>query len=294
MKVHIALASGALAVALLAPAAADAHKVSSSQSVRAHVGAADRALVQFQASVQTNADTTAAKALARNRRQMRAASRETRRVRSSARGARGANRAAAATLALGLQADANTAVLADLVDEVGGPLQADVALALKADLLAGAGALEVLTGLIDEVPASAQAAIAQAIGALSQAQQVVTDIVAALKPGQLTAQVQQTLTSSLGIAIATIDAGIERLNGLVGMTTAVALPLVQQALATATAQLQGLTQTLQGLAGTGLPGLPLLGGGSGSVEIGIDGSQSVAVTGLCGLVPALPIALPGC
>lgn len=297
MKFHTALMSGALAVALLAPAAADAHKVSSSQSVRVHARAADRALAQFESSVEADAETKAARALARNRRQMRAASRETRRVRRSASGRAGAKRAAAATMTLGLQADTNSAVLADAANQVDGDLQADVAAALEADLLTGAGALEALTGLIDDVPASAQGAIAQAIGTLAQAQQVVADIVAALKPGDLTAQVQQALTASLGIAIATVDAGIEALNALVGVASGVALPLAQQALGIATGQLGGLTQTLQGLLATGLPalpGLPALGGGSGSVEIGVDGSQSVKVSGLCGLVPALPVALPGC
>ncbi|MGH8572930.1 MAG: hypothetical protein ACREX8_10190, partial [Gammaproteobacteria bacterium] len=232
MKFHIALTSGALAVALLAPAAADAHKVSTKQSVRVHASAADRALGQFEASVDANADTKAAKALARNRRQMRAATRETRSVRRAARGSRGASRAAAATITLGLQAEANTEVLAGLVDDVQGGLQTDVANALLSDLLAGAGALQVLTGLIDEVPASAQGAIVQAIASLSQAQQVVTAIVAAINPAALTAEVQRSLASSLGIAIATIDAGIESLNGLAGSSTGLALPLVQQSLAT--------------------------------------------------------------
>lgn len=295
MKFHTAVMSGALAVALLAPAAADAHKASSSQSVRVHARAADRALAQFESAVEADADAKAGRALARNRRQMRAASRETRRLRRSASGTRGPKQTAAASMTLGLQADTNSAVFADVVDEVDGDLQVDVAAALEGDLLSAAGALELLTGLIDDVPATAQGAIVQAISTLAQAQQVAADIAAALKPGDLTAQVQQSLATSLGIAIATIDAGIQALNGLSGVASGVAQPLVQQALGIATGQLAGLTQTLQGLLATGLPGLPTLGGGgSGSVEVGVGGSQSVTVSGLCGLVPALPVALPGC
>jgi len=250
--------------------------------------------------VEAGADAKAARALARNRRQMRAASREARRVRRSARGVRGAKRAATATSTVGVQAHTNAGVLADRVNEVEGGLKGDVAVALNDDLLAGADALDLLTGLMDDVPGSAQGAIAQAIGTLSQGQQIVSGIVAGLNPGQLSGAVQQSLASSLAIALATVDAATEALNGLVSTASGVALPQVQTALGTATQQLQGLTQTLQGLTQTlqglgGLvPGLPTLGGGSGSVEIGIDGSQSVPVVGLCGLVGALPFTPIGC
>ena len=154
MRFH-AVRIGALAVGLLSPAAADAHNTSSSQSVRVHARAADRALAQFEDSVEACSDVKAARGFARNRRQMRAAARETRRVRRAG----SAKRAAAATMAFGLQADTNSGVLAELVDEVDGGLQADVATALESDLLAGAGALETLTGLIDDVPGSAQGKI---------------------------------------------------------------------------------------------------------------------------------------
>lgn len=293
MKLHVALMAAALAVALLAPSVADAHRISSSQSIGIHARAADRALAHFETSVKAGLDAKAARALARNRREMRAAVREQRRVLRSAKGNRGAKRRAAATIAVGVQADANAGELAELLDEVDGDLKADVAVALHQDLLTGARALGILTGLVDDVPVSAQGAIVQAIGALAYGESVVAGIVGALSPAELTADVEQLLVRSLGIALATVDAGTEALNGLVAVVTGTALPLVEAALATATSQLQGVAQTLQGVGGL-LPGLPALGGGSGSIEIGVDGSQSVSVSGLCGLVGALPFTLPGC
>ena len=293
MKLQIAVSAAAVTAALLVPAVADAHRVSSSQSVRVHAGAADRALAQFTAAVAVDADAKAARALVRNRRQTRAASREARRLRMAVKGVRSATRASSATTAVALQTHANAEALAGTLDEVGGDLKVDVAVALKSDLVTGAGALAGLTGLVDDVPATAQGAIAQAIAVLSQGQQIVNGIVAALNPAVLQAALEQSLSSSLAVTLATVDASIEALNRLTGVVAAAALPLVQSALATATAQLQGLAQALQGV-GALVPGLPALGDGLGSVEIGIDGSQSVAITGLCGLVGALPFTPLGC
>ena len=296
MKVKTTLASSAVALSLLAPAAADAHDVSSSQSVRAHVRAAERSLLEFESSVNVGAETSAARALHRNRRQMRAAAREARRVRRAARGPRATKRSATATARVGLEAATSAGVLADLVDQVGGELQVDAAAELKTDLLRSADALALLTGLIDDLPGADQGALIETIGELAQVQGVLSGITSALQGDLLSGAVQQALGNSLALAVGTLDLGIETLNGILTAVPAAALPIAQQALATATQQLPALLGALQGLAGSGLPGLPSLGGGSGSVEIGVDGSLlAVPVAGLCGLLPAQPfVALPGC
>ena len=196
MRLHIALLSGALAVAMAVPVAADADAASSSQKVRVHVRAADRALVQLQSAVKADAGKTAASALTRNRRHMRAASRELRRLRRSTRGVRGATRLSRAAVAVGLQADTGAGVLADVVGELDGGLRGDVAGALEADLLTGADALELLTELVDGVPASAQAAMIRAISRLTQVQGVVAEIAGILTTDALSGAVRQSLASS--------------------------------------------------------------------------------------------------
>lgn len=292
MKHRTILISSALVALLATPAAADAHRVSSSKSVRAHVSAADRAVGKFDLAVKADAGASAQSALAGTRRHMRAASREAARLRRTARGVRESRRAALATARVGLQANENAEVLAAGVGSLDGALQADAAAELNANLLTAAGALSALSGLTGDLPASAQGALVGAIGQLSQVQGVLSTITSLLDAGQLAGTVQRSLLTSMALAIRTVDAGIETLGSLLGSVSATAVPVVQRALGSATQQLAGVTGTLQALAASGIPALPSLGGGSGSVQVGIDGSvSSVSVSGLCGLLPALPMPL---
>ncbi len=256
---------GAMAVA---PAAASAHPSPSPQSVAKHVRNADQALTMVESLVGQNEDAQAAVQFARNRVQMRAAARETRRLqRRSASGA-GARRAARATRLLARQSNSNAETFAEIVDEVSGELQLDVARAAAADLGARERALEILTALMDRVPEQARPAIARAIAALSSdGQDEVAALAAALESGALPPEAEAAVQQALGMATAAIDEAIERLNGIVGQVPEQARPQVEQAVELVTQQLEMVKQILAGLFSGGQPaagvpstGLPIPGG----------------------------------
>ncbi len=258
---------GASAMAM-APAAASAHPAPSPQSVAKHVRNADQALTMVESLVSQNKDAQAAVQFARNRVQMRAAVRETRRLqRRSASGA-GARRAAVATRHLARQSNSNAETYAEIVDEVSGELQLDVARAAASDLRARELALAVLTALMDRVPEQARPAIARAIAALSSdGQDEVAALAAALESGTLPPEVEDAVQQALQTATAAIDEAIERLNGIVGQVPEQARPQVEQAVALVTQQLEMVKQLLAGLFSGGLPGadgpstdLPIPGG----------------------------------
>jgi hypothetical protein len=251
----------------MAPAAASAHPAPSPQSVAKHVRNADQALTMVESLVSQNKDAQAAVQFARNRSQMRAAARETRRLqRRSASGA-GARRAAVATRLLARQSNSNAETYAEILDEVSGELQLDIARAAASDLRARELALAVLTALMDRVPEQARPAIARAIAALSSdGQDEVAALAAALESGALPPEVEDAVQQALQTATAAIDEAIERLNGIVGQVPEQARPQVEQAVELVTQQLEMVKQLLAGLFSGGLPGA-----GEPSVELPIPG-----------------------
>lgn len=252
----------------MAPAAASAHPAPSPQSVAKHVRNADQALTMVESLVSQNKDAQAAVQFARNRSQMRAAARETRRLQRRSASGVGARRAAVATRLLARQSNSNAETYAEIVDEVSGELQLDVARAAASDLRARELALAVLTALMDRVPEQARPAIARAIAALSSdGQDEVAALAAALESGALPPEVEDAVQQALQTATAAIDEAIERLNGIVGQVPEQVRPQVEQAVQLVTQQLEMVKQLLTGLfsggqPGAGVPptGLPIPGG----------------------------------
>ncbi|MDQ3646971.1 MAG: hypothetical protein M3433_00005 [Actinomycetota bacterium] len=249
---------------------------------------ADQALTMVESLVSQNEDAQAAVQFARNRLQMRAAARETRRLQRRSSSASRARRAATATRLLARQSNSNAETFADIVDEVSGQLQLDVARAAASDLRARELALAVLTALIDRVPEQARPAIARAIAALStDGQDEVANLAAALESGALPPEAEAAVQQALQMATAAIDQAIERLNGIVGLVPEEARPQVEQAVELVTQQLEMVKQLLAGLFSGGLPGAD-----GPSTELPIPGGLPA---GACIPFP-LPFqfSIPGC
>ena len=273
---------GALAIA---PAAASAHETPSPNSVKVHVRSADQALDMVESLVDRNQDAKAAIQFARNRRQMHAASRETRALQRGARGERGAARAASATRLVAKQSNTNAETFAEIVDEVSGKLQIDVAQAARSDLRGREKALDVLARLMDRVPAQAKQGIALAIAALSSdGADEVADLSSAFGGGTLPPEAQQAVGQALAQAFAAIDGAIERLNGIAALVPEQARPYVQQAMERVTQQLQMVKQLLSGL----FSGAGAQPGGALPIPSGLPIPTGVVP---CGVIP---LAIPGC
>lgn len=273
----------------MAPAAASAHPAPSPQSVAKHVRNADQALTMVESLVSQNKDAQAAVQFARNRVQMRAAARETRRLQRRSASRAGARRAAVATRLLARQSNSNAETYAEIVDEVSGQLQLDVARAAASDLRARELALAVLTALMDRVPEQARPAIARAIAALSSdGQDEVAALAAALESGALPPEAQDAVQQALQTATAAIGEAIERLNGIVGQVPEQVRPQVEQAVALVTQQLEMVKQLLAGLFSGGLPGA-----GGPSTDLPIPGGLPVGqIPGAMPVGACIPFQLP--
>ena len=261
MKRRTRILSTALAgAAVMVPASASAHETPSQSTVKVHVRNADQALEKVESLVSHNQDARAAIQFARNRRQMRLAARETRVLQRRTRSERGAARAAAATRSLARQANVNAETFAELVDEVSGELQIDVARAATSDLRVRETALDVLTRLMNRVPEAAKPGLARAIAALSSdGADEVADLSAATTGGTLPADAQVAVETALAQAVAGLDRGLERLNSIAGRVPEQARAHVQQAIDRVTQQLATAKQRLSGLQ-PGVGALPIPGG----------------------------------
>lgn len=232
---HSKLTAALAATAVLAvPAAASAHEKSSTQSVRAHIRNADQALTMVADLVKDNKDAAAAIQMVKNRRQTQAATREAART-------RGRSARASALRMVAKQRDENVETYAALVDEVGGDLQGDMAVAISSNVNGREKALSTLTGLIPTLPAQAQAGIAKAIAAISgDSQNEVVDIVAAMQSDHVSDAAQSALRTALTAASGAMFSGVERLQGLVGSLPGPAQGPVQSAINRVTGILRGL------------------------------------------------------
>lgn len=261
MKHRTRIFSTALVGALvMAPAVASAHETPSPGTVKDHVRNANQALDKVETLVSHNQNATAAIQFARNRRQMRAASRETRALQSRTRSERGAARAAAGSRLVAKQSNTNAETFAEIVDEVSGKLQIDVAQAAWSDLRGREKALDVLARLMDRVPEAAKPGIARAIAALSSdGGDEVADLSAALAVGSLPSATQEAVEQAHAQAVTAIDRGLERLRSIADRVPEQAGTQVQQAIERVTQEIERVKQMLSGLipAGPVVPTLPI-------------------------------------
>jgi hypothetical protein len=234
------LAGGLAAVAVLAaPSMASAHSDPSVSSVRAHVRNADQALAMVAERVKDNDEAATAIAMVRNLRQTQAATRESRRV-------QGRSQKAKALRLVASQRNENVLVLSALVDEASASAQAGMATALNYNLKGRETAIARLTSLASTLPAAAQAGIARAIAAISGNPAPVANITGALNSGDITAAAQPQLEQALTLASGAMFTGVGQLQQIVGMLPAPAQGPVNMAIT----QVTGI---LSSIFGTGAP-----------------------------------------
>jgi len=287
MKFRITLIGGALVAAMALPVTAEAHRSVSPSTVAKHVRSADAALGMVDTLVERERDAKAAVALAKLRRQSRAADREAASLRRRARSARSRARAASITVKVARLHEEAAEVLAGIVDQAGGRTQGAIAVAVDSELQGRERAIVVLTRLMDRLPERARAAIAKAIARLSSdGADEVASITEALAGESLTPKARAELEDALQRATAAIDRAIERLNSLSSRVPEQARPYVEQAVGRATQQLGMVKDILAGAFGGG----DGQGAGSAPVPAGVP----VPTGSLCQLPVKLPFTLPGC
>ncbi len=222
------------AAALAAPSAASAHSDPSVASVREHVRGADKALAIVADEVRDHDQAAAAIAMVRNLRQTQTATREASRVRSRSK------RAKALRIVTAQRAE-NVQTLADLVDEVSGDVQVDMATALTSNLSGRERAVAKLTALAPTLPAAAQAGIAKAIAAISsQSGEDLANMAAAASSGRVEAAALPQLQQAMAMASGAMFTGVGQLQQIVGMLPAPAQGPVNDAIARVTGILQGI------------------------------------------------------
>lgn len=291
MKYRVTLLGGALVAAMALPVTAEAHQGVSPKTVAKHVRSADRALGMVETLVERNRDAKAAVALAKLRRETRAADREAAKLRRKARGRRAKSRAASATLKVARQHDEAAEVLARIVDEASGALQVDIAEAVDSALRAREKAISVLTRLMRRLPGPMKTQVAKAIARLSSdGADEVRSLSQAIASGALTPEAMAEVQQALERATAAIDSALERLNEVVKMVPEPARPYVEQAVGLVTEQLNLVKGILAGL----FSGAPAPGGGAGGQVPSLPGGLPVPSGPHCQIPIKLPLPIPGC
>ncbi|MDQ3720419.1 MAG: hypothetical protein M3350_06510 [Actinomycetota bacterium] len=288
MKYRATLVGGALVAAMALPVTAEAHQSASPKTVAKHVRSADRALGIVETLVERNSDAKAAVRLAKMRRDLRAADRESATLRRRARSPRAKGRAASATVKVARQHNEAAEVLAVIVDEAGGRPQVDIAATIDSELRGREKAISVLTKLLNRLPESAKPGIARAIAQLSSdGLDEVSSLTEALQGATLSPQAREKVQDALERATRAIDTAIDRLSSVVGLVPEQARPYVEQAIGRVTEQLTMVKGILAGLfSGSPAPG----GGASLPIPIGLP----VPAGPQCNIPIRLPFSLPGC
>jgi hypothetical protein len=305
MKLTTRLAAGALMASLLAvPVSAEAKPVS---KVRTEAVKADKSLDRVVSLAKRNRDTAAAKELRKYRRHLRSAELKTRTMRSATGSVAGAQSYGRGVRVVGTVADNCADDLSKIVDDVNGDPQVAIANAIKACIVTRERVVEVLTQLLDQVPAEARPYLAKVIAMLSSdGQNEVAGITDALSDPTLPTDVAGILTQALELATAAIDDAMARLNEVMALVPADVRPMVQGVLTMVTDQLHSVmtmvSDLLKGLFGGSAP-TPGTGGGTGGLG-GMFGGGGLPglnlLQGMFGegfpfnLVPMdLPFSVPG-
>jgi len=235
MSSPIRLATAAIVVGslALAPAAAEAHKVASPKSVKSHVRKADRSLKQVKSLVRSGDSPEAAQHVRRVRSQMRSATREANRLKRRARSKRSVKRAAAAQVTVAKEFNRIAEAYAVIVDEANGVVQLAIASTIDNYLVGRQKAIEVLTGLMDQLPEAARPHIARVLALLTtDGKDEVVSITQAIQSPGLPPEVASALTQALEVATAAIGMATEQLQAILPLLPAEARPHVERALGT--------------------------------------------------------------
>jgi hypothetical protein len=248
--------------------------------VSKHLHRADRALDALKAAAARRDAADALVALRAERRQVRAASNAVRRLVRAARSSRkSAVYAANGAALVAAQQNQELAVLADLVDETAGQVQAAIAEAIQAVLAGRDVALDRLNDVIARLPEPART---QAAAALEQLMAAVGPIAAMLaenlQSGQVPADVKGVITQALTMVQEMLAAQLEQVKQtILPLLPAPAQAVVGLALDHVTSILSQVTTLVNGI----LSGVP--GTGTGSIP-GV-GQLLESLPGLSGGIP---------
>jgi hypothetical protein len=280
----------AAVVALPATASAKTDKAVSKTSVtvvKKTVSDAQTSVKRLKRAVRLGQSTVAKRQLKLARTQTANASRVARRLANSASTGDAASTAAQALTMAGTQYDSLLETLTGLVDD--GPAQGLIAGAIQPTIAGKTQILQVLTSLMNSLPASAQPQVAAIIAALGAGDATeVVNLDNALDVGTLPDTITDLVTQCVQMATQAIQSALDMVQSILPM-----LPVGAQApIGTILSQVTGIIGTLvpsvlstvTGLIDTIIGALPIVGSGSGPLGgllSGILGSSA----GATGAIP---------
>jgi hypothetical protein len=282
------LATVAAVAAVPASASASTTKAVSKTSVttvQTNVKNAKKAVKALKRAVKSGAVTVAKRELKVARSQTAAASRTARRMANRAVTEDSAATAAQALTIAGTQYDILLETLTALVDE--GIAQAPIAGAIGPTINGKLQVLNVLTSLLDDVPASVQPMVASIIASLGAGDATeVVNLDNALNTGSLPETITGLVSQCLAMATDAIEMAMDMIQGFLPM-----LPTEAQApLGSILTQVTGLVgnlipsvlSTVTGLIDTIIGSLPIVGGGSATGATSGLGGITGIFSGLLG------------
>lgn len=291
---RLAAILAALTALVALPATASAHSTASAASVNAHVTKAAKAVDRLERAVTRGNKSSAARQLRIARSQTAGASLDARVMARRADTPRESAGAAASLTIAGAQYDALLESITALVDQIRGRVQTLIAQAIPVTIDGRQRIIEVLSSLMDRVPAQAQPILASIIAALSVGDSVeVTNLHSALESGALPSSISAIVTQALNMATEAVTAAFATVQSILPMLPEFVrgpisqiVTLVQSTVGTI---VPSVLSTVTGLLDTILGGLPIFGGtpaagtgdsGDGSLLSGLFGDSAGGIGGL--------------
>jgi hypothetical protein len=229
-KTRMALTVAGLACALAVPASASA----ATPDVKKHIKKADAALAKAEGLVDHTEDATAALQMARANVQTQLADEDARKPREEQK--------------VAFQYDQNAQTFVDLLGEVGGPFQDEVADEITQAVNGRDHAVETLTDLLDEVPEAAGAGITKAIVAIqTRVPQDLESLTGTLASGVVDEAAMEAVLRAVDTVRQSVESAVAQLESLLPSLPPEAQVAVQQAIDTINAQIQQVTQQLEHL-----------------------------------------------
>jgi hypothetical protein len=229
-KTRMALTVAGLACALAVPASASAGQ----PDTKKHIKKADAALAKAEALVDHNEDAAAALQMARANVQAQLADEDARKAREEQK--------------VAFQYDQNVQTFVDLLDEVGGPFQDEVADEITEAVNGRDHAVETLTDLLHDAPQAAVPGLTKVIVAIqTRAPQDLESLTGALNSGVVDEAAMEAVLEAVDAVRQSVEGAVAQLESLLASLSPEAQVAVQQAIDTITAQLAQVTQQLEEL-----------------------------------------------
>jgi hypothetical protein len=205
--------------------------------------------------------------------------------------------AAQALTIAGTQYDTLLETLTALVDD--GPAQSLIAGSIQPTIAGKAQILQILTGLLDDVPASVQPMLASIIASLGAGDATeVVNLDNALNAGSLPETITGLVGQCLAVATQAIQTAMTMIQGFLPLMSADAqAPLgniLTQVTGISGSILPGVLSTITGLINSVIGALPIVGGGSAAgATAGLGGITGIFSGLLGGLVGGSAGTIPG-